>query len=317
MTMNTIASSRILFMGTPDFAVPSLKILVDSGFQVIAVVTQPDRPKGRGRQTLPSPVKQYAGLVSIPVLQPEKVRAADFLDIFAGLAPDMVVVAAFGQILPKQIIEAPPLGCLNVHASLLPKYRGAAPLNWAIINGEDKTGITIMLMDEGMDTGDILLQQETVIGLEEAYGSLHDRMMGMGAALLLKAVKMRLEGAARRIKQDNLAASYAPRMKKEDGLIDWSRDMRSIVNLIRGLSPAPGAYTFLDGKQVKILQATGKQDASAGIPGHIGVPNAEGLPVRVKDGYVFIRDMQMENKKRMSVHDFLRGYILRPNSTMG
>ena len=248
---------RILFMGTPAFAVPALEGLVKSGYPVIGVVTQPDRPQGRGRTPAPPPVKLAAEGLGLTVLQPEKVRTPEFLETFRRLAPDLVVVAAFGQILPEEIIRGQRRGCINIHPSLLPKYRGAAPINWALIRGEEKTGVTIMQMDEGVDSGDILLQEETPIGAEETFGELHDRLAKMGAELLLIALAMIETGTLLPRRQDHLLATFAPRLGREDGLIRWQNDARSIVSLIRGLSPFPGAYTFLEGKQLKIYAAPG------------------------------------------------------------
>jgi len=311
-----MSSPKIVFMGTPEFAVSSLEILIRHNYQIAGVVTQPDRPKGRGRVPAPSPVKVLAEIHCLRVIQPERVKNQAFIDFFRDISPDMVVVAAFGQILPSEIIEIPKMGCLNVHPSLLPKYRGAAPINWTIIRGEVKTGITIMLMDEGLDTGDILSQEETVIDPEETFGKLHDRLANMGAALLLKTVEMIASGTATRTQQDDSLASYAPRLKKEDGLINWNKDISQIVNLIRGLSPVPGAFTLYKGKMLKIFSARGEVSHNAGTPGKIGSETDLGLPVAAKDGYVYLREIQAENKKRMPVHDFLRGFQMPPGDML-
>jgi len=307
---------KILFMGTPDFAVPSLAALIRSGCKVSGVVTQPDRPKGRGRQAAAPPVKVLAECHGIAVYQPERVRDAAFLEVFRGIAPDLVVVAAFGQILPKEILSHPKYGCINVHPSLLPRYRGAAPIQWTLIRGETKTGVTIMQMDEGVDSGDILLQEETPIGPEEDFGALHDRLSLMGAELLMRAVESVETGKAVRRPQDPALATLAPRLKKEDGLIRWERGCREILNLIRGLSPAPGAYTCLNGKVLKIFSAAVSECRHEKPPGTAG-PLSEGLAVAAGGGYVLLREVQLENKNRMSIRDFLRGCRLGPDARFG
>ena len=307
---------RIVFMGTPEFAVPSLHVLVRNRYPVVAVVTQPDRPRGRGKQTAPPPVKAYAEAQGLALLQPERVRDPAFLETFRDLAPDLVAVAAFGQLLPGGMLDLPPLGCINVHPSLLPKYRGAAPLNWTLIRGETRTGVTIMRMDEGMDSGDILLQEETPVGSGETFGELHDRLARMGADLLLKTVRMIEDGTVRRTPQDHGLATFAPRLKKEDGLIDWSRSAEDIVRLVRGLSPSPCAYTLLQGKTLRIFAAAGREAPVALAPGTTGAVTEEGLPVAAGDGIVFLRDVQMEGRKRMPVADFLRGFRLQPGERL-
>jgi methionyl-tRNA formyltransferase len=306
----------VLFMGTPEFAVPSLEILLRQGYPVVGVVTQPDRPKGRGKHLAKPPVKQFAEAHQLPVFQPERVWAPEFLQQFKQLAPDLVVVAAFGQILPKAILEQPRLGCINVHPSLLPKYRGAAPLNWTIIRGETKTGVTIMQMDEGMDSGDILLQEETAIGSRETVGDLHDRLAAMGAQMLIRTIEMIEAGTLARIPQDRAAATFAPRLKKDDGLIRWEADVHDIIRLIRGLSPSPGAYTFLDGRTLKIFQAAGLDGQATALPGTIR-NNGKELLIAAGNGSVSLLDVQMEGKKRISVQDFLRGCRLQTGDRLG
>lgn len=306
---------KILFMGTPEFAVPTLNILLEQGQSVVGIVTQPDRPKGRGKPLTPSPVKVIGDANGLPVFQPERVRSPEFLDRFGQLAPDLVVVAAFGQILPKDILERPRLGCINVHPSLLPRYRGAAPLNWAIIRGETRTGITIMQMDEGMDSGDMLLQEETAIGASETVGELHDRLAVRGAQLLMETIRRIAAGTIRRIPQDPAAASFAPRLRKEDGLIRWEADARVIVRLVRGLSPAPCAYTCLGGKTLRIFQAA-EAGALPAPPGSLCIAGDE-LRVSAGGGSVSLLDVQLEGRKRMPVQDFLRGCRLRPGHRLG
>jgi len=309
--------SRLLFMGTPEFAVPSLKILIDAGYPVVGVVTQPDKPKGRGQRLQPSPVKGLAEEHGLLVLQPERVREETFLQIFRGLNPDLVVVAAFGQILPGEILERPKRGCVNVHPSLLPKYRGAAPLNWTLIRGEKTTGVTIMMMDAGVDTGDIILQEETSVGAGETCDGLHDRLSMMGADLLLKAIEQMEAGTAIRKPQDHQQATYAPRLKKEDGRIDWGRDAFEIVNFIRGLSSTPGAYTSLAGKVLKIFRAEAEAGLVAEAAGQIGSATMKGLPVTTGNGCVYIQELQLEGKNRMTSQDFLRGYRLVSQARLG
>ncbi len=307
---------RILFMGTPAFALPALEQLHRHSYPIIAVVTQPDRPAGRGQKEVAPPVKLLAEKIGLRVLQPHKVKDPSFLETLGQLNPDMVVVAAFGQILPGAVIDFPRLGCLNIHPSLLPKYRGAAPLNWSIIRGETTTGVTIMLMDEGMDSGDILLQEETPLGGDETFGQLHDRLAGLGAALLLQTIEQVRAGSAVRKKQDASLVTFAPRLTRETGKINWNDSVSNIVNLIRGLSPAPTAYSFLDGQILKIYTAEGRPAIAEEQPGFIGKVESTGLPVAAADGYVILKDIQMAGKKRMSVYDFLRGYRLKEGSRL-
>jgi methionyl-tRNA formyltransferase len=309
---------RILFMGTPEFAVPSLELLVEKAWPLIGVVTQPDRPKGRGQHLVSSPVKEAAERRSLTVYQPEKVRAPEFLDIFHGLAPDMVVLVAFGQILPKDIIDGPPLGCINVHPSLLPRYRGAAPMNWALIRGETKTGVTIMRMDEGVDSGDILIQEETPLEQGETYDHLHDRLAVLGAHCLLRALEGLAAGTVQRTPQDHSLATLAPRLKKEDGLIRWEAPARQIAHFVAGLSSVPGAYTFLDGKVLKVYSAEAEESLMCcDPPGTIVGTEPKGLKIAAGGGYVYLKDVQLESKKRMPITDFLRGFRFVPGSKLG
>ncbi|MHB8769430.1 MAG: methionyl-tRNA formyltransferase [Syntrophales bacterium] len=308
---------RILFMGTPQFAVPALEGLVRSGYPLIGVVTQPDRPQGRGRGLAPPPVKVAARALGLTVLQPERVRTPDFLDTFRQLAPDCVVVAAFGQILPAEIIRGPREGCINIHPSLLPKYRGAAPINWALIRGEQQTGVTIMRMDEGVDSGDILLQEGTAIGSQETFGELHDRLTAIGARLLLEALALLEAGTLLPRPQDHRLATLAPRLGPEDGLIRWSGDARAIAALVRGLSPTPAAYTFLGGKKLKVFTAAAERTPGAEAPGTVTGETAAGLRVAAANGYVLIGELQLEGKKRLSARDFLRGVRIMPGEILG
>ncbi len=312
-----MAHPRILFMGTPAFALPALEQLHLRNYPIIGVVTQPDRPAGRGQKEVAPPVKLLAERLNLPVFQPQKVKDTSFLEIFHQLKPEMVVVTAYGQILPKAIIDFPPLRCLNIHPSLLPKYRGAAPINWAIIRGETKTGVTIMNMDEGMDSGDILLQQETVIAAAENYGQLHDRLAIQGAALLIETIDRMSAGTALCKPQDASAVTLAPRLKKETGRINWNSAADDIVNLIRGLSPDPAAYTSLEGQTLKIFAAEYEKSEPMDMPGTIATPTDRGLTVAAADGYVFLKEIQLAGKKRMTVADFLRGHRLNPKTILG
>lgn len=307
----------ILFMGTPDFALPALRGLVHCGWPVLAVVTQPDRPQGRGRSPAPPPAKRLAEELGIPVFQPGKVRDPDFLTQFRTLSPDIVVVAAFGQILPREIIHGPKMGCINIHPSLLPKYRGAAPINRAIIQGEKETGVTIMRMDEGVDTGDILLRQETPIGPEETFGELHDRLAKLGSELLVIALAMLQSGTLLPHPQDHRFASAAPRIGRDEARIRWDRDCREIASLIRGLSPVPGANTMIAGKQLKVFAATAEPSPVSETPGTVSGGPAGTLRVAAGNGYLLLKEVQLEGKKRMSVADFLRGCSVFPGQILG
>jgi methionyl-tRNA formyltransferase len=309
---------RIIFMGTPEFAVPSLELLVQKAWPLIGVVTQPDRPKGRGQHLVASPVKEAADRHGLAVYQPEKVRAPEFLEIFHGLTPDMVVLVAFGQILPKDIIDGPPLGCINVHPSLLPRYRGAAPINWALIRGETKTGVSIMRMDEGVDSGDILLQEQTAIDPGETYDHLHDRLAVLGAQCLLCALEGLTAGTVQRTPQDHSLATLAPRLKKEDGVIRWEAPARQIAHFVAGLSSSPGAYTLLDGKVLKVYSAEGEEsDLCCSAPGTIIGAEPKGLKIAAGGGYVYLKDVQLQSKKRMPITDFLRGFRFVPGARLG
>jgi methionyl-tRNA formyltransferase len=313
----TVMKPKILYMGTAAFAVPSLKILVENNYPIIGVVTQPDRPKGRGQHLKPPPVKVYAEGKQIPIYQPEKVKNEDFLKLFGKLDPEMVVLTAFGQILPEEIIEGPKYGCINVHPSLLPKYRGAAPVNWTLIQGEEKTGVTIIQMDKGIDSGDILLQEEIFIKPHESFGELNNRLSIMGAELLLKTISMILSGTVIKIPQDNSVATYAPRLHRESGLIHWNTNINQIVNLIRGLSPVPCAYTFVDGKKLKIFEATGEEAPVNTIPGTIIEASEKAFKIKTKDRCLSLIEVQLESKKKMYFRDFLRGYHIETNKILG
>jgi methionyl-tRNA formyltransferase len=306
---------RVVFMGTPEFAAPSLQRLSDLGERLVAVVTQPDRPKGRGQRLTPPPVKLLAEKLGIPVFQPVKVRSQEFIKIMVELNPDLILVTAFGQILPKALLEIPRFGCINIHASLLPRYRGAAPINWSIINGETETGITIMQMDEGLDTGDILLKKSIPIGPEEDAQSLHDRLSTLGADAMADALDMLATGRLAREKQDDSLSNYAPMLKKEDGLIDWNREPGTICNLVRGLTPWPGAFTMLGDKTLKIYRC--RVAGGEGEPGTILQADRSGLVIACKGGGVLMEELQLEGKKRLSAKDFLAGYNIKPGTILG
>ncbi len=303
---------RVVFMGTPDFAVPILRAVAGAGHEVIGAVTQPDRPKGRGKAVLMTPVKEMALSLGIPVYQPERVKEEGFAETLRKLSPDVIVVAAFGQILPRGILEIPRLGCVNVHSSLLPKYRGAAPIQWAIINGESRTGVTTMMMDTGLDTGDILEQKEIPIEPDETGGSLHDKLSALGAGLIVTTLEKLGNHTAVRTPQDGDKACYAGMLSKEMGDIDWTMDARRIERLIRGLSPWPGTYTGYNGRMLKILKASVASFPAEGECGEVVYADPKSLYVRTGDGILSVEEVQPEGKKRMSIDAFLRGYPVKP-----
>jgi methionyl-tRNA formyltransferase len=304
----------IVFMGTSEFSVPTLRILLENSYDVCVVVTQPDRPKGRGQKVVPSPVKVLAERYKIPVLQPKKVRMPEVQQILRDIAPDVIVVVAYGQILPESILQIPKFGCINVHASLLPKYRGAAPIQWAIIQGETETGITTMFMDKGMDTGDMLLQTKISIDKEDTAGTLHDKLSQLGAELLLQTLQHLEKGAITPIPQNHDLATYAPLLKKENGYINWQEPAAQICDKVRGLFPWPGAYTYFQGKIVKLLKVKVKQmsvKVSSPTPGTVvALDNIAGPVIATGEGYIQILEIQPENKKPMHCSDFCRGYHL-------
>lgn len=304
-------------MGTPDFAIPSLKLLLQHDLSIAGVVTQPDRPKGRGRHLVPPPVKVIATAHDLPVFQPEKIREESFLRLFRKLAPDLVVVVAFGQILPREMLTQPRYGCINIHPSLLPQYRGAAPIQWSLIRGEKVTGVTIMRLDEGVDSGDILLQETVAIAPEETFASLHDRLAETGARMLYQTIGMLIDQSICPIPQDHTKATLAPRLKKEDGLINWHSNVQEILALIRGLSPEPGAYTYIDGKKLRIFAASGIISPPANPPGTMNIPQKNQLAITAGDGTIFPFDVQGENKKRMAIQNFLQGYRMGKESIAG
>ena len=304
---------RILFFGTPSFAVPTLKGLLEGPDKVIGVVTQPDRKRGRGQRVHSSPVKEVVlqhGEPEIFLFQPEKVKSEAFQENLKDLRPDLFVVAAYGQILPKSLLEIPKYGAVNVHASLLPKYRGAAPIACAILRGEKVTGVTIMGMDEGMDTGDILSQRELLIGEEETAETLHDKLASMGAALLLETVLKIKEGEVTPIRQNHIEATYAPPLKKEDGRIDWGREGHEIDRQVRAFNPWPGAYTLLNGQFLKILRGKVRKGKGGEDAGRVLWAGTDFIEVRTGKDCFLIQEVQLEGKRRMGIREFLAGHSI-------
>ncbi|MDO9263523.1 MAG: methionyl-tRNA formyltransferase [Desulfosalsimonadaceae bacterium] len=298
---------NVVFMGTPDFAVPCLEALHDFGCRVSLVVTRPDQPKGRGRKIIAPPVKTAAAALGYPVLQPVSVKTDEFYDIIQALAPDLLVVVAFGHVLPKRILDIPAWGAVNVHASLLPKYRGPAPIQWAIINGDDHTGITTMLLDKGLDTGEMLLTSQTPILPDDTSQTLHDRLAAEGAELVKKTLAGMENATIRPIPQNHALATYAPMLTKKDGHIDWSLSAAKLERLIRGVTPWPGAFTFWDNKQIKIFKVLPKPFISHARPGTVIEGFSNELRVVCGDGSLSVMEIQGSSGKRMHISDFLRG----------
>lgn len=309
---------RIVFFGTADFAVPSLQALVESGQQVLAVVTQPDKPQGRGHKLVYSPVKKAALECHLPVYQPLQVKDAGFGELLQNLHPHLIVVVAYGQILPQSILSLPPHGCINVHASLLPKYRGAAPVHWAIINGEIETGITTMYMAPALDSGDIILQKAVAIEPQMTVGLLHDFLAQEGAKLLLATVELIAQGKVSRHPQNASQASYAPLLTSEHEKIDWHKKDREIINLIRGLSPYPGASTTFRGRILKILEGRLMNGDTQAYPGTIiNIDKNKGFSVQCGQGAVLVTKVKPEGKNVMDAASFCRGYAVQPGSMVG
>ena len=302
---------RVIFMGTPDFAVPSLEALLTK-HEVVLVVTQPDKPKGRGKKMVPTPVKACALEHGIPVLQPEKVKEPEFVEQLRSYEPDLIAVTAFGQILSEPILEMPKYGCINVHGSLLPKYRGAAPMQWSIIDGEKVTGITTMYMAKGLDSGDMLLKAEVEITDEDTFATIHDKMAVTGANLLLDTLDQLEAGTLERIPQDHDAATYAPMITKETGHIDWSKNRQDIINLIRGLNPVPAAYTIYEEEVLKIFGAVVSEvQADGAANGEIVAVVKKGFVVKCGDGCLLITEVQARGGKRMMTDAYLRGHAVK------
>ncbi len=301
---------RVIFFGTPDFAVPSLRALIESGEEVVAAVTQPDRVKGRGHKLSAPPVKEAALSEGIPVIQPSGIRSASFHDELSSLSPDVIAVVAYGKIIPPLVLNLPPMGCINVHGSLLPKYRGAAPIQRAVIDGEKTTGITTMLMNEGLDTGDILLQEETEIRDDDDAFTLGLRLSRMGASLLVKTLRGLRDKTIRPVPQSG-EPSYAPPLRKEEGRIDWSRPARNIFNLIRGTRPWPGAHCSLNGERIAIIKSGVITDASDCRPGMIEKADGDDFHVCAGKGIVAVLEVKPEGKKAMSAAAFVNGRRLK------
>ena len=298
---------NIIFMGTPDFAIPSLAMLVASDNTIIGVVTQPDRPKGRGKQLHPPPAKKLALQHGLPVVQPENVKEENFIQWLKIKKPDLIVVVAFGQILPPKILRIPSHGCINLHPSLLPKYRGAAPINCALMNDEKITGVTTILMNEWMDTGDILLQRETEIGQKDDALTLSQRLSILGSKLLLETISQLKKGTLTSIPQNHSQVSYAPVLKKADGQIDWRRNARAIHNQIRATLPWPGAFTNLGSKILKIFRSEVVEYESQYLPGKIMQVSSEGIKVATGKGSLLLTEIQLQDRRRMKVAEFVKG----------
>ncbi len=302
---------NIVFMGTPEFSVPTLSELSLSEHSVIAVVTQPDRPKGRGQGLTASPIKILAQQSGIDVLQPEKAGDPKFIKTLRDLKPDVIVVVAYGQILKQAVLDIPKHFCMNLHSSLLPKYRGAAPINWAIIEGEKESGVTTMKMDRGMDTGDILLTEKTPITDQDNAQTLHDRLAKMGAALVMKTLQQMKDRTLTPVAQDNDQATTAPKLKKQDGLIHWEKDAIDLRNLVRGLTPWPGAFTFFQAKRLRLGVVETTAGEGSDSPGRITRVTDHGIEVGTGKGRLVLTQLQPEGKKMMSAKSFLAGHKMQ------
>lgn len=316
---------RVIFMGTPDFSVPTLRTLAESDNEVIAVYTQPDKPKGRGHAMQFTPVKECALEYNIPVYQPNRVRDVMCIEEIREMAPDVIVVVAYGQILPKELLEIPTYGCINVHASLLPKYRGAAPIQWAVLDGEEVTGVTAMQMDVGLDTGDMLEKIIVPIDKDETGGSLHDKLSVLGGDIILNVFEKIKNGTLTREKQDDETATYCGKLDKTMGLLDFSKPAVQLERLIRGLNPWPCAYTSLDGKNLKLWKADvvgfdELQDVEHIDDSEYGTilkVTRDAIMVKAMDGVLSITELQLEGKKRMDAADFIRGYQALEGKVLG
>ena len=308
---------KVIFMGTPDFSVGTLEALIEAGHEVVLAVTQPDKPKGRGKEMQFPPVKECAIAHGIPVYQPGKVREPECVEELKKYKADICVVIAFGQILPKEILEMTPYGCVNVHASLLPKYRGAAPIQWAVIDGEQISGVTTMQMDEGLDTGDMLEKAEVVLESNETGGSLHDKLAAVGAKLCVSTLEKLVSGGLTSEKQGETTTPYAKMLNKELGRIDWKKPAVEIERLIRGLNPWPSAYTQWDGKTMKIWEAVVSNDETKCEPGTVCNVTKKGFSVQTGEGLLAIKALQIPGKKRMETDAFLRGYQIEEGIVLG
>ena len=310
---------RIVFMGTPDFAVETLEKIIENGYEVVAVVTQPDKPKGRDKKLSPPPVKECALKHNLTVLQPQRARDEAFVQELKRYNPDVIVVVAFGQILPESILHMTKYGCINVHASLLPQYRGASPIQWAVIDGCKKTGVTTMLMDEGIDTGDILMVREYELARKETGGSLFDKLSLLGAELLIETLKGMETGSIKPIKQDNEKSSYVKMLTKAMGHIDFAKNANEIERLIGGLNPWPSAFTYMNKKMLKIWDADVSEDIEVPQNSPVGTAfvSKEKMYVICGSGFLELKEVQLEGKKRMCIEDFLRGNRIENGMVLG
>ncbi len=308
---------KVVYMGTPDFAVGALESIIEAGHEVVLVVTQPDKPKGRGKEMQMTPVKKCALAHNIPVFQPVKIKEAEAVEYLRTFSADIFVVAAFGQILSSEILHMPRYGCVNIHASLLPMYRGAAPIQAVIINKEKETGVTIMQMDEGLDTGDMLMKEVIPIAANETGESLHDKLSELGAQMIVKALTAIEEGSITATPQGDGQTCYASMLKKEMGCIDWKKSADDIEHLVRGLYPWPGTYTFMNGKMLKICAVALSNVPAEGEPGEVCEVTKESLIVNTGAGTLEIKELQPEGKKRMTVHDFLLGNKIEAGVQLG
>ncbi|MBN1871569.1 MAG: methionyl-tRNA formyltransferase [Candidatus Omnitrophica bacterium] len=310
---------KIVFFGSSEFAVSSLESLYREGFSIVSVVTQPDKKSGRNLKVQPTPVKRASKIINLPVYEARAKDAKDFMSFLSSLDADFFVVVAYGNILKKELLAMPRYCCLNVHASLLPKYRGAAPVNWSIINGDRESGATIIRMNESVDCGDIVLQEKVAVSERDTSITLESKLANVGSALLVKSIGLIEKGRASYVAQDSAAASFAPKLKKCDGKIDWRSDTKFIINRIRGLKPWPGTYTFLDKQILKIIEAEEYEGDYGGyLPGQIIVSDEKtGLAVRTRDGSLLIRDLQMEGKRKMDSKLFIRGHKIQVGKKIG
>lgn len=305
-------SFRIIFMGTPDFAVPALDKLLEGPDEIVAVITQPDRPKGRGKKLSHPPVKTVAEQAGIPVLQPTKLRTEEFIDTLKSYNPDLIIVAAYGRILPASILELPRLGCINIHGSLLPRHRGAAPIQWAVIKGDKQAGITIMQMDVGMDTGDILLPAAIPVSEDETAGSLFGKLAELGGRALIQALDLLRQDKLIRVEQDHSLATAAPPLTKEDGCLDWNKPAMELHCLIRGLDPWPGAYSFVNGQRFRFFSPEVVHKECKQAAGTLILSDSQGLLIATAKDCLLIKEIQPEGKKRMTVEAYLCGHPLAP-----
>lgn len=309
---------RIVFMGTAEFAVPSLKMLVQAGHEIISVVTQPDRPKGRGQQVRFSPVKEAALALDLPVFQPLDIKEQESIDYLQSLEGELFVVVAYGQILSRKVLDIPEKGCINVHASLLPKYRGAAPIHWAIINGESETGVTIMFMEEALDSGDIIEQRKVKIEPHYNVGILHDILADLGAKALTSSLAELANNKVKPIPQDSSLATYAPQLKKEDEIIRWEKTSREVINHIRGMNPWPGTYTIYNGQTLKIIDAETVNSGRVSRPGTILKIDKKGIYVQCGEGSLLLKLLKPQGKREMTADAFCRGHKdIKPGLVLG